>query len=178
MKIYTKTGDQGLTSLGTGDKVRKDHHLVDAYGTVDELSSFIGLAESVLTNQVVTEDLLWIQRRLFKLAGSLAFKGHNDMVEVTADDIAFLEAAIDKLSGDLPPLQDFILPGGQKAAALLHVSRSICRRTERLVTTVDQECGSVQKNILPFLNRLSDYLFVAARYVNKNEGVSEHLASE
>ncbi len=179
MKIYTKTGDQGYTTLGTGDAVPKNHQLVEAYGTVDELSSFIGLAISDLAADSageVTVDLLWVQRKLFVLATILAFPGQGGG-DVTLDDLAYLEEAIDKLSGQLPPLQNFILPGGIRPAATIHVARTVCRRVERLIAGLDDVYKAREGLILPYLNRLSDYLFCAARFVNHRKGVSESLVS-
>lgn len=172
MKIYTKTGDGGLTKLGSGVTVRKDNKLVEAYGTVDELSSVLGLAVSDLSEPDVADDLLWVQRKLF-VVGSILAGGPG---EVTIEDLGFLEAAIDRLSSRLPPLHDFILPAGTRCAAFLHVARSVCRRAERRVASVDQGMDPGAENVLPLLNRLSDYLFCAARYVNHQEGVFEPLA--
>lgn len=182
MKIYTKAGDQGYTKLGTGDAVRKNHQLVEAYGTVDELSSFIGLAVSDLAcgdvaNGDVAADLLWVQRRLFVLATILAFPGQSGG-EVNAADLIYLEEAIDELTEQLPPLQNFVLPGGSRSAAVIHVARTVCRRAERLIAGLDETYGAQEGLILPFLNRLSDYLFSAARFVNYTEGVKEPLANE
>ena len=172
MRIYTKTGDRGFTKLGNGVTVRKNHQLVEAYGTVDELSSFLGLAISDLSEPDVADDLLWVQSKLF-VVGSILAGGPGEM---SLEDLGYLEEAIDRLSSQLPPLHDFILPGGTKEAALLHVARSTCRRAERRIASVDQGIDPEVKNVLPFLNRLSDYLFCAARYVNPREGVEDPLA--
>lgn len=170
MKIYTKAGDKGRTMLAGGEAVSKTHRLVEAYGTVDELSSFIGLACTELEEGQITEDLLWVQRRLFVI-GSLLAGGPG---EVRDEDAARLEEAIDRLSSELPPLRDFIVPGGTKGAALLHVARSVCRRAERLIAGLKH----ADENILPFVNRLSDYLFCAACFANHSEGVGDVPAKE
>lgn len=179
MKIYTKTGDQGYTKLGTGVAVRKNHQLVEAYGTVDELSSFIGLALSDLPSDGASEiaaDLLWVQRKLFVLATVLAFPGQAGE-EVAEGDLAYLEEAIDRLTNQLPPLHNFILPGGIRPAATIHVARTVCRRAERLIAGLDEAYEAREGLILPFLNRLSDYLFCAARFENYREGVNEPSAT-
>jgi cob(I)alamin adenosyltransferase len=171
MKIYTKAGDQGRTSLGTGVSVPKNHGLVEAYGTIDELSSFVGLAISGLQADDVAQDLLWAQRKLFVVASMLA----GIPGEVTNEDMAHLEEAIDRLTAELPPLRDFILPGGTMQGAQLHVARTVCRRAERLVVTLLQDGVAEAETILPFLNRLSDYLFCAARFVNHRDGNGDPL---
>ncbi|HHT90439.1 MAG: cob(I)yrinic acid a,c-diamide adenosyltransferase [Bacillota bacterium] len=174
MVVYTRKGDQGFTTLGTGQAVPKHDQRVDAYGTIDELSSFVGLALAYLPEDGLAHHLLWVQRKLFAIGAVLAFPGQSKgRAEVTPDDVAVLEEAIDEVSAKLPSLKSFILPGGSKAAALIHVARSVCRRAERLVSALDHE--GLEENILPFLNRLSDYLFCAARFVNHREGQSEDL---
>ncbi len=179
MTIYTKKGDKGLTELGTGSAILKSDVKVEAYGTVDELSSFIGLALSILSEEQLTADLLWVQRKLFVVSSILAFPGQTDsqgLGVVTQDDVVVIEAAIDVFSQILSLLHDFILPGGSTDAALLHLARAVCRRAERLVCSLDQEEYPLGEYILPFLNRLSDYLFCAARYVNHQRGINEDLA--
>lgn len=174
MKIYTKAGDKGQTTLAGGQTISKNHRLVEAYGTIDELSSFIGLASAELGGEKLAKDLIWVQRRLF-IAGSVLAGGPG---EVKAEDLTFLETAIDRISEELPPLQDFIVPGGSKGAALLHVARGVCRRAERLIVGLEQAGTLPAGNILPFVNRLSDYLFCAARLANLKEGVDDILAKE
>jgi len=177
MTIYTKRGDRGFTTLGTGTIVRKNHQRVEAYGTVDELSSFVGLALSCLPGHQLSGDLLWVQKQLFVIGSILAHPGQSTGLRgVTAEDLTSLEEVIDQLSAQLPPLQSFILPGGSKAAALLHVARSVCRRAERSVSSLHHESHPLEQNIVPFLNRLSDFLFCAARFVNHQEGRGEDLA--
>lgn len=181
MKMYTKAGDRGYTQLGTGDPVHKSDIRVDAYGTVDELSSFIGLAISHLPpGEDLAEDLVWVQRKLFHIGSLLAFPGKDLPMgagAVDGQDVARLEGAIDHFEHKLPALIDFILPGGTKGAALLHCARSICRRAERLCAAIDFRDYPLGGSIVPFLNRLSDYLFCAARWVNFSAGRNEPLAN-
>ncbi|NLL46966.1 MAG: cob(I)yrinic acid a,c-diamide adenosyltransferase [Firmicutes bacterium] len=172
MKIYTRSGDQGLTQLANGVKIRKNDGIVEAYGTVDELSSFLGLAMTYQSQSELVDVLVWVQRRLFVMASILA----GGPGKIGEEDVAQLEATIDKLEAELKPLQDFILPGGSQGAAFLHVARSVCRRAERLIVAMDDELDPEHEHVLPFLNRLSDYLFCAARYVNFTEGIHEDLA--
>lgn len=179
MKIYTKSGDHGSTKLGTGGQVAKADLRVEAYGTVDELSSFLGLAlVYVGEQQDLAAEIVWIQRKLFQLASILAFPGWDDPAigQISLGDLAQLEAAIDAFASEVPPLKAFILPGGSAAAAHLHVARSVCRRAERLASALDLTDYPLGGQILPFLNRLSDYLFTAARVVNYRGGQSEPLA--
>mgnify|MGYP001002772695 CR=1 FL=1 len=182
MKIYTKTGDKGYTQLGGGGRVHKTDQRIEAYGTVDELSSFIGLAlSSELPEKDLAANLLWVQRKLFEVGAILAFPGRevsDGRGEVCQEDLESLERIIDEISAQLPTLKGFILPGGSKEASLLHCARSICRRAERLVSGLDIEEYPLGENILPFLNRLSDYLFCAARFVNHEAGVDERLAKK
>lgn len=180
VKIYTKIGDQGYTKLGTGNSVQKHDPRVDAYGTVDELSSFLGLARTFTKEHVdLGENLLWIQQKLFEIGSILAFPGwvdENTLGQVHTADVTRLESAIDQMSQEIPELTSFIVPGGLPGAAYLHCTRSICRRTERLVSAIDLAEYPLGTYILPFLNRLSDYLFCAARLVNYRGGQSDPLA--
>lgn len=177
MKIYTKTGDQGQTRLGKGMPVPKGHPAVEAYGTVDELSSFIGLALAFLDEEELRRDLSWIQRKLHMVGAILAFPGYSEegLAEVTGDDVQKLERGIDAISEALPPLAGFIVPGGTQGAAFLHCARSIARRAERAVSRLHQEDYPLGRWLLPFLNRLSDYLFCAARLVNHRYGSGDQL---
>ncbi len=181
VKIYTKAGDGGYTELGTGGPVHKSDVRVQAYGTIDELSSFIGLALSHLPEQDgLVEELLWVQRILFQVASLLAFPGQEAPGAASGVDeraVACLESAIDRLEGELPPLTAFILPGGTKGAAFLHCARAICRRAERQCAAIDFMEYPLGGFIIPFVNRLSDYLFCAARRVNMNAGRKEALAN-
>ncbi|MDI9414050.1 MAG: cob(I)yrinic acid a,c-diamide adenosyltransferase [Bacillota bacterium] len=178
MKIYTKKGDQGFTCLGTGDRVLKSDPRVEAYGAVDELSSLLGLARSYIQDeQEMENELRWIQEKLFVIASVLAFLGtsSDEIQEISENDLLHLEAAIDKKMDELPPLTEFIVPGGTKIAAHIHYARSVCRSVERTVVSLLDPI-LLDTNILPFLNRLGDYLFCAARLVNYRAGESENIA--
>ncbi len=169
MKIYTKTGDDGSTGLYGGERVPKDSLRVECYGTIDELNSTLGLACSEIKGAVISQLLLSIQNKLFTLGGELAtpkIKVGMNIVKIQNDDILFVENEIDKFEEKLEPLKQFILPGGSKGASHLHFARSICRRAERLVTSLSQK-EEISNLILIYLNRLSDLLFVLARYENK-----------
>lgn len=171
-KIYTRTGDDGTTGLGDGSRVRKDSFRVEAYGTVDELNSVIGLLRAELPAGHTLQYLLGIiQHELFDLGGELCIPGY---VLIKEEAIGRLEAGIDSLNEDLPPLKDFILPGGSKAAAVAHLARTVCRRAERRVFSLGQE-ESLSPHGLTYLNRLSDYLFVTARVLARENGGKEVL---
>ncbi|HPT84141.1 MAG TPA: cob(I)yrinic acid a,c-diamide adenosyltransferase [Limnochordia bacterium] len=177
MKIYTGAGDGGQTRLGTGLPVPKGDPTVDAYGTVDELSSFIGLALTAVHDEDLVQELIWVQQRLHLLGAILAFPGRTESSwgELTGEDVKHLEAAIDALSQGLPALRGFVLPGGTPGAAFLHCARSIARRAERAVSRLNPQDYPLGGWILPFLNRLSDYLFCAARVVNHRHGSGDRL---
>lgn len=169
MKIYTKSGDRGETSLFGGKRVDKDDLQVDAYGTTDETNSLIGLAITETTNSGVKKLLLKIQNDLFVLGGELATSAKpstdDKHVKIFEDHITQLEKQIDFYEDELKPLKQFILPGGSKSASLLHVARSVCRRSERLVVRLAKN-KEINSNIVIYLNRLSDLLFVLARFEN------------
>lgn len=173
-KIYTRTGDDGTTALGTGERVRKDGLRVAAYGTVDETNAVIGVARAALAGSEAPLDtrLSRIQNDLFDLGADLCVPDRGEKLSyeplrITANQVARLEADIDELNGELQPLKSFILPGGSAAAAALHQARTVCRRAERLVVELASEADEpVSDAALKYLNRLSDFLFVAARYVN------------
>lgn len=173
MKIYTKSGDKGLTSLASGKRVSKSDKLVELYGTTDELNSFIGVAISFLdNNSKLIEPLTKIQNLLFEIGSELAgYKADLDKSAITNQDIQFLETEIDKIEESLEPLREFILPAGTKTASLLHVCRTVSRRLERLAIVNTEQGISVDSNILIFLNRLSDYFFVAARFENHSNQI-------
>ncbi len=171
-KIYTRTGDQGSTGLGDGQRVRKDAARVEAYGSVDELNSAIGvLIATGGLGEHLSEQLTFIQHRLFDLGGELCMPGHEF---VGAQDIADLEALLDQINADLPALKDFVLPGGNPTAAACHMARAICRRAERRGWTLAAN-EEVNEHALKYLNRLSDLLFVMARAVNRDAGHPETL---
>jgi cob(I)alamin adenosyltransferase len=172
-KIYTRTGDDGTTALGTGERRKKYDLRVAAYGTIDETNAAIGVARLYTAgDHSVHAALARIQNDLFDLGADLSTPGKGkgpggERLTVTAAQVAWLESQIDLLNGQLEPLRSFILPGGYVAAAYLHVARTICRRAERLIAELMDKPGeSVTPEVLKYVNRLSDYLFVAARYAN------------
>lgn len=165
-KIYTKTGDKGETSLLGGKKVSKAHLRIDAYGNVDELNSFIGLLKDHKEVEArIGNQFYWIQEHLFSIGSILAtensFKGF-ELPKITHVEIKQLEVWIDKTSGELPELKNFILPGGHEVVSLCHVCRTVCRRTERSIVALAQQ-EPVAEDIIIFINRLSDYFFIMAR---------------
>lgn len=165
-KIYTRTGDAGTTGLGDGSRVSKDTLRVEAYGTVDELSSVLGVLAAEELPEPVAGWLTDIQHRLFDLGGELCIPGHT---LVGPERAAALEQWLDAMNAELPPLKDFILPGGTRPAALAHLARTVCRRAERrVVSLMAQE--PVNAEGLKYLNRLSDFLFVLARHLNRGAG--------
>ncbi|HEX7950967.1 MAG TPA: cob(I)yrinic acid a,c-diamide adenosyltransferase [Candidatus Limnocylindrales bacterium] len=177
-RIYTKTGDTGMTGLGGGQRVPKDAPRVQAYGTVDELNSEIGVALSLGLCERLSAELPRIQNELFDLGADLATpatsQARHPVPTVETRHIERLEALIDELNEAVGPLANFLLPGGSPGAAALHVARTICRRAERHVTTLARD-ESIGPTVLPYLNRLSDALFVMARYENRERGVREPL---
>jgi cob(I)alamin adenosyltransferase len=174
-KVYTKTGDGGETSLVDGKRVSKDDPRVCAYGDVDELNSFLGLARIELTDSELGGLLGTIQNELFILGADLATPLPMEVPRIDDQHIEGLEGAIDQLMAELEPLREFILPGGTRAAALLHIARTIARRAERLVVTLATETEISQPGLI-YLNRLSDLLFVMARIANKRAGTVEASA--
>ncbi len=171
-KIYTRTGDDGTTGLGDGTRVRKDHARVDSYGTVDEANSAIGMVLAVpgLPSAVV-ECLTEVQHDLFDLGGELCIPGHS---LIKPEQIARLETQLDGFNDPLPPLKDFILPGGGPATAACHLARTVVRRAERCVWTL-AEREQVNVEVPRYLNRLSDLLFVIARVLARHEQGGEVL---
>ncbi len=171
-KIYTRTGDDGTTGLGDGSRVAKDGERVEAYGTVDELNSTLGVLLAVpQLPAAVTECLVEVQHQLFDMGGELCIPGH---ASITSDHITHLEKVLDSFNDPLPPLKEFILPGGGPAAASCHVARTVCRRAERRVLTLSK-LESVRTEVLQYLNRLSDLLFVLARVLARHERGTEVL---
>ena len=171
-KIYTRGGDAGLTSLANGERVHKSNNRLEAYGTVDETNSALGL---VLSDPGlppgIRDSLSRVQDELFDIGAELALPGH---AAVTTEFVLRLESELDDLNAELPPLKDFVLPGGSPAAAACHLARAICRRAERRAWTV-AEAAEVNPELLKYLNRLSDLLFVAARVLARQEGSTEVL---
>ena len=177
MKIYTKTGDDGTTALFDGTRVSKDHPRIDVYGAIDELDSMIGLAMSFMPNSNLQTDLSQVQRDLLALGANLANPDElkqKDKSHFAADKISGLEGKIDRLDAQLPPLKAFILPGGSSAAGALQVARCICRRAERKLTALSAS-NKINPVFLIYLNRLSDYLFMAARGANQSGGIKEAI---
>jgi cob(I)alamin adenosyltransferase len=172
MKIYTRTGDTGDTSLFGGARVRKDDARIEAYGTVDELNSFLGVARAGWPSSSVDGQLHLIQSDLFDIGAHLASPGTSRFAGPDPARVASLEQAIDAMESELAPLKTFILPGGSLAAAQLHVARTVCRRAERLVVALRDEDEATKASIR-YLNRLSDFLFVAARFANQKQGVAD-----
>jgi cob(I)alamin adenosyltransferase len=171
-KIYTRTGDDGTTGLGDGTRVPKDGPRVEAYGTVDELNSVIGMLLAVPGLPLaVGECLVEIQHELFDLGGELCIPGHH---AITAEHVLRLEQTLDGFNNSLPPLKEFILPGGGPAAAACHFSRTVARRAERRVLTLSR-AESVAPELIKYLNRLSDLLFVLARVLARHEQGAEVL---
>lgn len=176
MKIYTRTGDDGTTDLFGGERTSKAHPRIAAYGTVDELNSWLGLARTHLPPEETNLErlLVQLQSMLFEIGADLAtpLDSHVRTVRIEPIHVETLEQEIDRLEAQLPPLKTFILPGGTPAAAMLHVARTICRRAERLVVEVLQQ-EAINPEVLRFLNRLSDLLFVMARWINHRQNVAE-----
>ncbi|MFA6956806.1 MAG: cob(I)yrinic acid a,c-diamide adenosyltransferase [Thermoanaerobaculia bacterium] len=173
MKIYTKTGDAGETSLLGGERVRKDHHRIEAYGTIDELNSQIGVIRASWPGGPIDADLAAIQSDLFDIGALLASAAPNEKFRgVREERIEALELVIDRMEAELAPLKNFVLPGGSVEASATHVARTVCRRSERMVVALG-EPGEDTSRATRYLNRLSDFLFVAARYANHAKGVED-----
>lgn len=176
-KIYTKTGDSGSTSLIGGTKVPKSDLRIDAYGTVDELNSWIGLINDQLNMEEFKNELKDIQDRLFTIGSSLATDADKEpkmkLPDLHESDIHLLEVKIDEMTAQLPPMKSFILPGGHVTISSIHICRTVCRRAERLLVTMQQHQLVVEPKVLQYINRLSDYLFTLARYTAEKLGVEE-----
>lgn len=164
-KIYTRTGDEGTTGLGDGSRVPKDDARVAAYGTTDELNAVVGMVLAEDLPERVREPLIRIQHDLFDLGGELCVPGWT---AITADYTERLERTLDELNAELPPLEDFILPGGGRATATCHLARTVCRRAEREIWTLHRR-ENINPEVARYLNRLSDLLFVAARILARHE---------
>ena len=180
-KIYTRTGDDGTTALGSGKRLPKHHARIAAFGTVDETNAAIGVARLELEDgdAHIDEMLARIQNDLFDLGADLCVpesgEGKDGALRIISSQVERLEAEIDHLNGELEPLRSFVLPGGSHAAAALHVARTICRRAERLMAELaSMKDESVGQAALHYINRLSDFLFVASRYVN-DKGKADRL---
>ena len=169
-KIYTKTGDKGSTSLIGGTKVPKSHLRIEAYGTVDELNSYIGLCRDLLEDANGKKLLQEIQDRLFTIGSSLACDPEKELKmkipDLHEEDVVLLETEIDKMNEAIPPMKSFILPGGHPTVSHLHIARCICRRAERCCVRLEMEKVEVEQVVIKYLNRLSDYLFILARFTS------------
>lgn len=170
-KIYTRTGDKGTTGLGDGSRVDKDHLRVEAFGTVDELNSHIGVIVAYPLPDAVKACLSAIQHDLFDLGGELCVPGYQT---INADYVTRLEEVLDKLNADLPPLKEFILPAGGLATSQCHVARTVCRRAERRIYSLNK-LEAINSDSLSYINRLSDLLFVIARICARFENGQEVL---
>lgn len=177
-KVYTRTGDDGSTALGTGKRVQKDSLRIEVMGTVDELNAHIGMAMSSGVGEEIESALQKVQNDLFHLGADLCVpeedKSRKPVPVIAQRHIDELEKVMDQLSENLPPLENFVLPGGSTSAATLHVARAVCRRAERLAIALSRK-EQIGQFIIPYLNRLSDALFVMGRYENKREGSPDLL---
>lgn len=175
MKIYTRTGDKGTTMLIGGSRVAKHDLRIETYGTVDELNSHIGLVADVADDNETKKLLLEIQDRLFIIGSHLAAepgKSKMKLPDINAEDLSALEKAIDRMNDSLPEMKFFILPGGHVHVSYCHIARCVCRRAERKVTRLAEQ-SEVDPLIVTYLNRLSDYLFVLARFTGSRLGIEE-----
>lgn len=176
-KIYTKTGDKGVTSLIGGTRIPKSHQRIEAYGTVDELNSYIGLCRDLLSDEQSRNVLAEIQDRLFTIGSSLACDPEKEpkmkIPDLKETDIAGLENEIDRMNESIPAMKSFILPGGHTTISHLHIARCICRRAERCAVRLETEKEEIQPVVLKYLNRLSDYLFILARFTGHQLGIEE-----
>lgn len=176
-KIYTKTGDKGKTALIGGTKVPKSHLRIETYGTVDELNSYIGLVNDHITDAATNTLLKEIQDRLFTIGASLATDPEKEtgmsIPDLKAEDVQLLEKSMDVMNEELPVMKSFILPGGHVAVSTCHVARCVCRRAERLCVGMQEEGLFIEPLVLQYTNRLSDYLFVLARWIGHRLNVPE-----
>ena len=175
MKIYTKKGDGGQTSLIGGTRVSKHHLRIETYGTVDELNSYIGLIRDHKIEEKHIETLLEVQDRLFTIGSHLASDPKTakmKLPELFEEDITFLENQIDEMDGELEPMKHFVLPGGHQVVSYAHIARCVCRRAERITVHLAEE-SKVDEKIVRYLNRLSDYLFTLSRKLTKDFGAEE-----
>jgi cob(I)alamin adenosyltransferase len=175
MKIYTRTGDQGTTSLFGGKRVSKADLRIDTYGTVDELNSVMGLVRDQEVNFKRKDFLLQIQNTLFVIGSVLATEAGNTKAKIPSlreDDVNLLEKEIDEMETELPVMRFFVLPGGHPAVSFCHIARTVCRRTERLTMALHEQ-EAIDLLVIKYLNRLSDYLFVLSRKVTHELGVEE-----
>lgn len=176
-KIYTKTGDKGSTSLIGGVRVPKSHIRIESYGTVDELNSYMGMVRDLANSTLINDWIHEIQDRLFTIGSVLATNPDKEVKMKLPDlheaDVIFLEQKIDEMNESLPEMRSFILPGGNLASSTTHVARCVCRRAERICVAMQQDNEVVPDLIVQYLNRLSDFLFVLARYISHINGVED-----
>jgi cob(I)alamin adenosyltransferase len=182
MKIYTKTGDKGTTALFGGTRVPKHHLRIESYGTVDELNSYVGLIRDQNIDLKTIDSLLKIQNELFTLGAMLATPPEKEVLKsgkqrlnipkVTQSNIEYLESEMDAMNLELPQMTNFILPGGNQTVSFCHIARCVCRRAERLATALN-DVETINPDVLTYLNRLSDYLFVLARKLTKDLSAKE-----
>ena len=179
IKIYTRTGDAGMTGLIGGTKVPKSNSRIEAYGTIDELTSYLGLVGDLAPADTSKKEVKEIQDRLFAIGSSLACDPDKEpgmkIPDLKEEDIRFLEDKIDAMEQELPVMKHFILPGGHVAVSTTHVARCVCRRAERLCVDLHESGQFVEPLVLQYLNRLSDYLFVLARYAAHTLQVAEQI---
>ncbi len=171
MKVYTKTGDKGLTGLIGGTRIPKHDLRIETYGTVDELNAYVGLIRDRAIDKKDSEVLIYIQDRLFTLGSLLASdpeKSKMKLPELKDEDVVKLEERIDEMELELSPMKSFILPGGHETVSFIHITRCVCRRAERLVSALNSETNGIYSRGLQYLNRLSDYMFVYSRYATKH----------
>ena len=177
MKIYTKTGDSGNTSLIGGTKVPKNDIRIETYGTTDELNSWIGLVGDQLNDASIKQMLHEIQDRIFTIGSSLATDADKEpkmkLPDLREEDISYLEKNIDEMTAQLPAMKSFILPGGHTTVSSIHIARCVCRRAERLAVAMKEHELFIDERIIRYLNRLSDYLFTLARFVARQLGAEE-----
>jgi len=177
LKIYTKTGDLGTTSLIGGTRVPKSHLRIETYGTVDELNAYIGLLNDLVAHTQTNFALKEIQDRLFSIGSSLACDPDKEprmkIPDLKEGDIRFLENEIDQMNEILPPMKSFVLPGGHQAVSTTHITRCVCRRAERLCVNMQEHELFVEPLVIKYINRLSDYLFVLSRYLAHELKVAE-----
>ena len=176
-KIYTKTGDLGNTSLIGGTRVPKSHLRIETYGTIDELNSYTGLICDLVSDEATRKLLREIQDRLFTIGSSLACDPDKEtrmkIPDLKESDVALLEAEIDRMTAALPEMKSFILPGGHSTVSTIHIARCVCRRCERLCVSLHEQQLYIDPLVMTYINRLSDYLFVLARYTAQLLGAEE-----
>jgi len=176
LKLYTGFGDKGFTSLFGGEVVRKNHLRVECYGTIDELNSMLGVLRTKIRTEEVDTILLRLQNQLFYISSEIAASGEESAAKlnrlINEADIRQLETEIDEFTKRTDPLKNFILPGGSEDSAYCHLARTICRRAERILTSLD-DVQKVRGDIIKFMNRLSDLLFILARYLNHEAGIAD-----